>query len=223
MSTLTQKPWLTPGLGPEPNRQGKSLRTGVYFMFGVISSMFLLFILAMLIRSQLGDWQPLTEDPWQPLFDPTPLWRNTGYLLLSSILLHTALVSGRAQALILMRGTLVLSALAALAFLFGQWQLWLVFESRGFGVNSTPAASFFYLLTGLHGAHLAVGVAVWGRALPKLWPDANADWIARLSLLAQYWHYLFALWLLLFALLTSSPATYQALAALCGIQPIEGP
>ncbi|MFT5671108.1 MAG: cytochrome c oxidase subunit 3, partial [Glaciecola sp.] len=31
-----------------------------------------------------------------------------------------------------------------------------------------------------------------------------------------YWHFLFVIWLLLFALLTSSPETYKTIAQLCG-------
>ncbi|MBW3139152.1 cytochrome c oxidase subunit 3 [Ferrimonas balearica] len=223
MATLTEKPWLSPGVPSSSRSPARALRTGVYFLFGVITSMFMLFFLAMIIRSQLGDWQPLTEAPWQPLFDSMPLWRNTAYLLMSSLLLHGALLSGRHHAEVLLKGCLVLAGLAALAFLFGQWQVWQSFASRGYGVNSTPAASFFFLLTGLHAAHLLVGLAIWGGALPRLWRHASATTLNRLTLLAQYWHFLLALWLVLFALLTSSPATYQALAALCGVQPIEGP
>ncbi|MBY6185662.1 cytochrome c oxidase subunit 3 [Marinobacter hydrocarbonoclasticus] len=223
MSTLTEKPWLTPGLSGSAPRPEKALRTGVYFLFGVMTSLFMLFFLAMIIRSQIGDWQPLTEAPWQPLFDSAPLWRNTGFLVMSSLLLHTALVAGRAGGAILLRGCLVLSGAAALAFLLGQWDLWQTFVSRGYGVNSTPAASFFYLLTGLHGAHLLMGLAIWGRTLPRLWRQASAPALARLNLLAQYWHFLLGLWLVLFALLTSSPETYQALAALCGVKPVDVP
>ncbi len=223
MSALTEKPWLTPGGAVTPDRPQNPLRTGVHLMFAVISSLFLLFFLAMIIRSQVGDWQPLTEAPWQPLFDPVPLWRNTVFLVMSSVLLHMAVVSGRANAAILLRGSLLLSGLAALAFLLGQWQVWSLFSQRGYGVSSTPAASFFYLLTGLHGAHLGVGLAIWGRLLPGLWRGQGRDAVARLGLLAQYWHFLLGLWLVLFALLTSTPETYRALAALCGVQPIEVP
>lgn len=223
MSTLTEKPWLTPGVTAKEGRPVNALRTGVHLMFAVITSMFMLFILAMIIRSQVGDWEPLTEAPWQPLFDAMPLWRNTVFLLMSSVLLHMAVVSGRAGAAILVRGCLILSGIAALAFLLGQWGVWSLFSQRGYGVSSTPAASFFYLLTGLHGAHLLVGLAIWGRTLPGLWQGASREAVARLGLLAQYWHFLLGLWLVLFALLTSTPETYQALAALCGVQPVDVP
>jgi cytochrome c oxidase subunit 3 len=41
---------------------------------------------------------------------------------------------------------------------------------------------------------------------------------ASVELCAIYWHYLLALWLLLFALLTSTPQTYEAIAAFCGLR-----
>jgi len=41
---------------------------------------------------------------------------------------------------------------------------------------------------------------------------------ASVELCAIYWHYLLGLWLVLFALLTSTPETYQAIAAFCGLR-----
>lgn len=38
------------------------------------------------------------------------------------------------------------------------------------------------------------------------------------ELCAIYWHYLLGLWIVLFALLTSTPETYQAIAAFCGLR-----
>ena len=76
MTTLTDKPWLA-GANPElQTKPGGPLGTATNFMLAVVTSLFMLFCLAMVIRSQAGDWRPLTESPWQPLYDTTPLWRN---------------------------------------------------------------------------------------------------------------------------------------------------
>ena len=42
--------------------------------------------------------------------------------------------------------------------------------------------------------------------------------VAKLSieLCASYWHFLLVVWILLFALLSSSPGTYAAIARFCG-------
>ncbi|MNG22739.1 hypothetical protein D3C84_1072590 [compost metagenome] len=74
-------------------------------------------------------------------------------------------------------------------------------------------------MTGLHGVHLLGGLVAWGRTLVKFrqrMPLAQLS--ASVELCAIYWHYLLGLWLVLFALLTSTPETYQAIAAFCGLR-----
>ncbi|SHG91671.1 cytochrome c oxidase subunit 3 [Ferrimonas marina] len=217
-STLTNKPWLDGGetATGAASRQ-RAIGTGLWFLIAVISSMFLLFMVALIMRTQLGDWQPLTEKPWQPLFDTSVLWRNTSYLIASSVLLQVAwLCIGRAE--LLAKALMIAGAVTALLFLNGQLQVWQLFEARDYGVRSTVAASFFYLLTGLHGVHLAIGLAFWPRSSWQLWRGSPEQARQGLSLLLRYWHFLLLLWLVLFALLTSTPQTYKALAALCGVQ-----
>jgi cytochrome c oxidase subunit 3 len=41
---------------------------------------------------------------------------------------------------------------------------------------------------------------------------------ASVELCAIYWHYLLGLWFVLFALLTSTPQTYETIARLCGLR-----
>ena len=64
--------------------------------------------------------------------------------------------------------------------------------------------------------------ALWAMAgllaLAKVWWQRRApvQFSRSLQLCTTYWHFLFVVWLLLFALLTSSADTYNTLAALCG-------
>ncbi|GAA5188410.1 cytochrome c oxidase subunit 3 [Ferrimonas gelatinilytica] len=218
MSILTEKPWLAQEMGAWPDNECRYRRqlTGLRFLLAVIGSMFLLFMVAMIMRTQLGDWQPLTEQPWQPLFDTGPLWRNTACLLASSVLVQVAYFSVR-PAPVLAQGLMVFGAASALLFLYGQWELWELFSARQFGVQSSVSASFFYLLTGLHGLHLLVGLLFWPRSFVALWRGKSQLARERLALMLTYWHFLALIWLALFALLTSTPQTYRALAALCGV------
>ncbi len=80
---------------------------------------------------------------------------------------------------------------------------------------SNPANSFFYLITGLHGLHLAGGLVVWARA--ATWMGRGGE-RARLflcvELTARYWHFLLLVWLALFGLLfTGTPSILQII---CG-------
>lgn len=203
---------------PEGVDRAQTATVGLRLFLAVVSSLFLLFLIAFIARSQVPDWQPLTE-PWAPLAHPWQLWLNTGWLLLGSLALQWARAAARRGDL---NGTVLgftLGGVLAIAFLAGQLWVWQQFGAWGYWVASNPANSFFYLLTGLHGLHLLGGLVAWGRTLAKLRRHVPlAQLSTSVELCAIYWHYLLALWLLLFALLTSTPATYEAIAAFCGLR-----
>ncbi|BDY05521.1 cytochrome c oxidase subunit 3 [Ferrimonas sp. YFM] len=211
LDTLMQKPWQDSGYLPEAGTGRDAGSVGLWVGLAVITSLFVLFMLSAIMRSQSPDWQPLTEQPWQPLFDLTPLWINTLVLLCSSLVMQLACLQRREGG-----GMLAMAAALSLAlvFLVGQWSVWQAFAERGFGLQSGPAAGFYFLLTGLHAVHLVAALLVVSFILPELWRDTG---LARLRLLTRYWHYLFLLWCVLFALISRPPATYKLLAALCGI------
>ncbi|NVK42987.1 MAG: cytochrome c oxidase subunit 3 [Oceanospirillaceae bacterium] len=190
---------------------------GMRIFLAVITMLFLLFLIAFIARSQSGDWRPLT-DPAAPLSRPLLLWINTLVLGLGSLALQWARVAMRYG----QRGESLigfgLGGLCALGFIVGQLAAWWQLERWGYGVASTPSSSFFFLLTGLHGFHLLGGLLAWAVTLGGYWRGwALARLQLRVELCAIYWHYLLALWLLLFLALTSSPQTYRTIAALCGL------
>ncbi len=206
----------------EASRRARIRRTGLHLLLLVVTSLFLLFLIAFIARAQLGDWQPLAT-AGAPLAHPWLLWLNTIWLLLSSICLHWAKTSARRPG---RRHTLTafwLAGLFALAFLCGQLWAWQLLTRAGYGVAANPASSFFFLLTGLHGLHLLGGLAAWAVIGLKLQSAARkASAFHRIApdiaLCTTYWHYLLGLWLVLFAVLGCAPETYQAIAALCGLR-----
>ncbi|BAN48397.1 cytochrome c oxidase subunit 3 [Metapseudomonas resinovorans] len=193
----------------------RTAKVGLGVFLGVVSSLFLLFLLAFIVRSQVADWRPLT-DPLAPLAQPWMLWVNTGLLLLASASLQWAKMS-RSQAWTTL--AFLLGGVFALAFLAGQLWVWQWLGARGYPVAGNPANSFFYLLTGLHGLHLAGGLVAWTLVARRMLRQGPSDSLRTgVELCAYYWHYLLGLWLLLFAVLTSTPETYQAIAAFCGLR-----
>ena len=71
--------------------------------------------------------------------------------------------------------------------------------------------------TALHGLHLMGGLVVLSNVAFRVWYDEAPDALAApLKLCTTYWHFLLGVWLVLFALLTSTPETINALAAMCG-------
>jgi cytochrome c oxidase subunit 3 len=220
LSALTAKPWLPeppPALASGPATP--AARVALRVLLAVIATLFGLFLLAFLIRAQLPDWQALAGAPGRPLANLAPLWINTALLLASSLALQAASAAARRDDAARLRRALALGALFTLAFLFGQGWVWWRFIEMGHFVASNPAASFFYLLTGVHGLHLAGGLVAWGRVFARA-AHGVAPQRLRLAvdLCARYWHFLFAVWLVLFALLASPPQTLRVLAEICGIR-----
>lgn len=219
LDTLGAKPWLPESAPRTAGPVTAPARVALRVLLAVIAMLFGLFLLAFLIRAQLPDWLPLAGAPGRPLDTLAPLWFNTALLLAASIALQAA--SGAAQRghAPPMRHALAVGALFTMAFLCAQGWLWLRFIEAGHFVASNPAASFFYLLTGAHGVHLACGLIACGRVSVRAARGADpAQLSLGIALCARYWHFLFAVWLVLFALLTSPPQTLRVLAEICGIR-----
>jgi cytochrome c oxidase subunit 3 len=154
---------------------------------------------------------------WHPVVLPPILFLNTAVLLLSTLTMEVARRSifreidvleewlglGRPalrRTIPWLAATLALGAL----FLAGQWVAWNQLSAQGFAFNrwSTPASYFFYVITGLHAAHLVAGVTALVVCLVAL------GWLKRVEFrqiavdsTAWYWHALSLAWMLLLAVL----------------------
>jgi cytochrome c oxidase subunit 3 len=87
-------------------------------------------------------------------------------------------------------------------FLIGQWMAWQELANRGFYVATSASSSFVYLLTAAHGIHLAGGVIVllYAAIVSLLNKPIEARRIV-VDVTAWYWHFMFALWIGIFAFL----------------------
>lgn len=204
----------------DEDKRLRSARTGLWCFLAVATSLFLLFTVAFLARSQFEDWQPLASEPWQPLFDHWQLWTNTSLLILASLAMQWATVEMRRNCCEDARVAFTFGGICAFFFLIGQLYLWHQLSNAGHSINSNAANSFFYVLTALHGLHLLGGLMVWIAIVPRLFKPLSIVQLRRetnnINLCSRYWHFLLLIWLALFALLVSPPATLSALAALCG-------
>lgn len=221
IQTLGNKPWIDKTSGDvvvqDVDAHLLAKRLALNFFLGVVTVLFSLFIVTFLARSQYPDFKALAGDVWQPLYNPVRLWINTGFLLAGGIALQMALVfckRGNINVAIL---ALTLALGFSAQFLVAQGLLWRQLEDLGFYITGNPATSYFYLLTAVHAVHVLGGVLVLGFAGFNFWRLRSANTLrVSLVLCARYWHYMFIVWLILFGLLVSSPATYKTLAALCG-------
>ena len=133
-------------------------------------------------------------------------------LLMSSltmVLAHNALSRGDQNGT---RTWLFATASLGAVFLGGQ-----VFEFTEFIIQSdmtlstNPAASAFYLLTGFHGTHVAIGVimllSLWG--ISRRGGGLSESHGMSLELVGLYWHFVDIIWIVIFTvvyLLSVSPA-----------------
>lgn len=198
--------------------RSQTAKVGLRLFLAVVSSLFFLFLLAFIARSQMADWLPLT-DPLAPLANPWPLWVNSAFLVLSCIALQWSRMAARQARLDATVMGFVVGGGFAIAFLTGQVWVWQQFVAWGYFVASNPANSFFYLLTGVHGLHLLGGLIAWGITVAKFLRHVPLPQLrVSVELCTTYWHYLLGLWFVLFALLTSTPQTYEAIARFCGLR-----
>ena len=180
---------------------------GLWVFMGVASALFSLFIAAYVMRMDASDWSVIAM-PWQ-------LWLSTALLVAGSAALQQASGAARLAHWPQARALLLAGGACALVFLAVQLWAWRALLAIHVGPTGNPAASFFYLLTAMHGLHVAGGLAAWAVTTRALWRDvetARSAW--RISLCARYWHFLLALWLLLFA--TLGGLTPELVRLICG-------
>lgn len=172
-------------------------KTALWVFLAVATSLFVLFVSAYSMRLGVADWTPLPR--------PRLLMLNTALLVAASVAMewtvHAARRGDRGQ---LARG-LWASGVLTLGFLAGQGFVWLQLNRAGYLVGTSAASAFFYLFTAVHGLHVLGGLVAWGRASGRAWRGSDGD-RTRLAveLCATYWHFLLAVWVVLYALLVSS-------------------
>src|ERR1700683_472400 len=95
-----------------------------------------------------------------------------------------------------------LTVVLGLGFLTGQWLAWRELADRGFYLATSASSSFVYLLTAVHGIHLIGGILVllYAAAVSLLHRPVEGRRIV-VDVTAWYWHFMFVLWLGIFALL----------------------
>lgn len=167
---------------------------GLWFFLATTTMLFAGFTSAYLVRQSTGS-------DWRPVSLPPVVWLNTVALLLSSAALEwgrrTARVARSAGSA---RRWLLASLMLGLGFLAGQVYAWQQMAARGLTLSAGPHASFFYVLSGVHGVHLIGGIAALGYATVAAW-RALVPRAQRLTLCATYWHFMGGLWLYVLLLL----------------------
>lgn len=202
--TLTEKSWERSAQSADAYAAAAAAHTAappqkvaLVFFLGVVSVMFGLFITAYFIRMELPDWRPMPESQL--------LWLNTALLFGASIVLQLLHARLRRENTRHLRTLMLLGAVLTLGFVYGQWQVWQLMRAAGYYMYNNPANSFFYVLTGIHALHILGGLYVWLRAGWRVMQRQAAAHIKlSVELCALYWHFLLLVWLVLFALMSTT-------------------
>ena len=151
----------------------------------------------LVVRLKATDWPP----PGMPRL-PAGLWLATLVLLAASVTVHLALRAIRAGQRT--APTLWLGATLALAFAFlavQSWNWWGLLRVHLTAASNLYAFTFF-MLTGLHAAHVIGGIALLAVVLAHSTRGRyRSDHHGGVTYAAMYWHFLDAIWLLLFAVM----------------------
>jgi cytochrome c oxidase subunit 3 len=165
---------------------------------GILSEVMLfaaLFAAYFIIRSESGGWPPQGQERPELILPGL----NTLLLLSSSVTMQYAVRAiGRGE-LARMRLALRLTMLLGSVFIVIQAY---EFATNGFGLSDGTFGSTFYTLTGFHGAHVLAGLGIMAivatRARRGL---VSAEHHTVVESASYYWHFVDAVWLLLFSTL----------------------
>jgi cytochrome c oxidase subunit 3/cytochrome o ubiquinol oxidase subunit 3 len=124
-------------------------------------------------------------------------------LLMSSltmVLAHHSLAVGDQNGT---RSWLLATAMLGSVFLGGQvFEFYEFIVAKGMTLTTNPASSAFYMLTGFHGAHVAIGVvmllSLFGIARRQ--GGLSEKHGMNLELVGLYWHFVDIIWIVIFTL-----------------------
>jgi heme/copper-type cytochrome/quinol oxidase subunit 3 len=145
------------------------------------------------IRASSPRWPPAGIEA--PKLDRISVF--TVVLLASSIPVIWAEVSAKRGQMDRVRAALAISFLLGLAFLVHQA---IEYQGLTFGARDNAYGSLFYVITGLHGLHVLIGLLMNVVVQAKAWTGRiTADRHLTLQVFAMYWHFVDLVWIFVFS------------------------
>jgi cytochrome c oxidase subunit 3 len=170
---------------------------------------FVLLIVLMTFGGIIGAYVVIATNAaaeWQPFDLPIQVWISTAIILVSSVSYHYAkLLTHKDEQAQARKWLLITTALGA-TFISSQILAWTALVSRGLYLRGNPYAGFFYLLTAIHALHVIGGIIALGVVVLRGWyptrdPDEYRYRKNLTTAVGWYWHFMGALWIVLFVLL----------------------
>jgi cytochrome c oxidase subunit 3 len=182
-------------------------RLFVYVAIGIITMLFVGLSGSYLYHGmQLG---------FQQFSMPAVFHSNTIIILLSSVTFQFAVrAMWRNEEKIFLSG-IILTFLLGCCFIIFQLMGWNELSERGIKINTMPAGSYLYMISGLHALHFLAGIILLGivliQAIIRHYDPIkellfSTDNIKKqnVGLVALYWHFVDALWVAIYVMFSLS-------------------
>ncbi len=122
-------------------------------------------------------------------------------LLMSSVSMVLALAAIQRGDVRSLRIWLTATALLGLTFLSGQAFEFTEFWDKGLSLRANLFGSTFFVLTGFHGTHVAIGVLILGSIVVRsLQGRIKQEDSMNVELAGLYWHFVDIVWIVIFTL-----------------------
>jgi cytochrome c oxidase subunit III len=194
MSTATAistAPMLEPDLQWGPSAKG---RLGMYCVMAAEAAIFTIFVVAYMFYTGKSLGGPKPQDVLHvPVF-------LTVCLLSSSITIHLAVAALRQSKMGVFAVWWSLTSFLAGTFLTGTGVEWrhLIYD-EGLTIRTNLFGTTYYSLVGLHAFHVLVGqVALSTVGLFTMFRKMKTEYADRVETLALYWHFVDAVWVVVF-------------------------
>jgi cytochrome c oxidase subunit III len=181
---------------PAPNRSSRVLPETLGMLLFVISEVMVFgafFAAYFFIRVVQGNEWPAEGTHLPQLIAGV----NTAILVSSSLTMHWTVVAAKAGNRAAMKTAIVITALLGATFLFIQIN---EYVHIGFAPSDSAQASIFYGLTGLHGAHVLIGLMLLIFVAIRVFrghfsPEAHHG----IEIPGIYWHFVDVMWIVVYA------------------------
>ena len=172
-------------------------KLALWISLASILMMFAAFTSAYMVRKGAGNWLDYEI--------PSIFYVSTAVMLMSSVAIQYAYLSYKNGREIAYKVCLILTFLLGITFVILQYQGWTELYGLGIEINGNPSGSFFYVISGVHAAHVLGGLAILSVAMIHAFGlpfTFLKNRLTRLELTTTYWHFVDLLWVyLLFFLL----------------------
>jgi cytochrome c oxidase subunit 3 len=156
---------------------------------------------AYIVRHAAGNWLEFSL--------PNMFAYSTMVIIGSSLALHTAYTSYLKGNEKLYKFGVAAALVLGLVFIVLQYAGWLELSANGVDLDTNPSASFVYVISGFHAAHVLGGIAaiivavLHAYSLPY---KVTAKRKLRFELTLIYWHFVDLLWIYLYLFLLMQQA-----------------